>query len=193
MEKPIKYADMSLEQFTSAAASAKPIPGGGGAAALAGALSAALGAMSCALTLEGAAENPALKEALDKLEVTRGYFVRLIDEDARSFKPVEKYIIGKDKNDPQRVEKVMYTGTRTLELLAAVADSAAPVSASEIGCAVELCLAAMRAARLTIMANASHMADDVFARTLRRECEMVFEQFEPVAKQTLDKVMGKIM
>lgn len=40
-----KYAEMSLNDFSAALASKEAVPGGGGAAAVAGALAAALGGM----------------------------------------------------------------------------------------------------------------------------------------------------
>ena len=45
-----KFADMSLDAFTAALASKEAVPGGGGAAGLAGALAAALGARVSNLT-----------------------------------------------------------------------------------------------------------------------------------------------
>lgn len=48
----MELKDMSLETFASALASTEPTPGGGGAAALVGALSAALCSMAGGITLQ---------------------------------------------------------------------------------------------------------------------------------------------
>ena len=49
----MKLADMTVAQFVAATASEEPAPGGGSAAALEGALGAALSAMVCGLTTVG--------------------------------------------------------------------------------------------------------------------------------------------
>ena len=57
---------------------------------------------------------------------------------------------------------------------------------------LELCRAAMRASRLNILINAAGMADEVFAMTLQRECELVFEQYGPVIDSGLAAVEARI-
>ena len=99
-----KFADMSLDAFTAALASKEAVPGGGGAAGLAGALAAALGAMVCNLTSgkKKYAEYEAdIAAALEKLELTRKYMLRLVDEDAKAFQPLQKYL-SLPKDDPER-------------------------------------------------------------------------------------------
>ena len=63
---------------------------------------------------------------------------------------------------------------------------------SDVGVGLELCRAAMRSARLNILINASGMSDEVFAMTLRRECELVFEQYGPVIDAGLKAVEERI-
>ena len=97
-----KFADMSLDAFTAALASKEAVPGGGGAAGLAGALAAALGAMVCNLTSgkKKYAEYEAdIAAELEKLELTRKYMLRLVDEDAKAFQPLQKYL-SLPKDDP---------------------------------------------------------------------------------------------
>ena len=87
-------------EFISQLASTAPVPGGGGAAALCAALSAALVSMAGELSLgkkstaEYAAELTALKAAAkDKA----GHFLALIDADADAFEPLSRaYSIPKD-------------------------------------------------------------------------------------------------
>lgn len=50
----------------------------------------------------------------------------------------------------------------------------------------------MRASRLNILINAAGMTDEVFAMTLRRECELVFEQYGPVIDAGLAAVEARI-
>lgn len=203
-----KFAEMKLDAFTEALASKDAVPGGGGAAALAGALAAALGSMVCNLTTgkKKYAEYEAdITSALEKLELTRKYMLRLIDEDAKAFEPLKKYL-SLPADDPERAAhmdsalrvacfiptEVMYTAAQAAETLRSLADKGAKGAISDVGVGLELCRAAMRAARLNILINAAGMTDDVFAMTLRRECELVFEQYGPVIDEGLRIVEERI-
>lgn len=203
-----KFAEMKLDAFTEALASKDAVPGGGGAAALAGALAAALGSMVCNLTTgkKKYAEYEAdIASALEKLELTRKYMLRLIDEDAKAFEPLKKYL-SLPADDPERAAhmdsalrvacfiptEVMYTAAQAAETLRSLADKGAKGAISDVGVGLELCHAAMRAARLNILINAAGMTDDVFAMTLRRECELVFEQYGPVIDEGLRIVEERI-
>ena len=202
-----KFADMSLDAFTAALASKEAVPGGGGAAGLAGALAAALGAMVCNLTSgKKYAEYEAdIAAALEKLELTRKYMLRLVDEDAKAFQPLQKYL-SLPKDDPERAAhmdsalrvacfiptEVLYSAAQTAEVLRSLADKGAKGAISDVGVGLELCRAAMRAARLNILINAAGMEDEVFAMTLRRECELVFEQYGPIIDAGLAAVEARI-
>ena len=172
-----KYAEMSLNDFSAALASKEAVPGGGGAAAVAGALAAALGGMVCNLSAgkKSCAEHAEfIAKALEELELTRKYMLRLADEDAKAFAPLKKYL-SLPKDDPER---------------AAHMDSALRVACfipTEI-----LYTAARTAELLNILINAAGMSDEVFAMTLRRECELVFEQYGPVIDSGLAAVEARI-
>ena len=92
--------EKSCMDFCAALASSAPVPGGGGAAALAGALAAALCAMAARLT----ASKPAFADRAGELngliaraDALRGALLRLIDADAEGFAPLSKaYAIPKD-------------------------------------------------------------------------------------------------
>ena len=193
-----KFAKMSLEEFGAALASKEAVPGGGGVSALAGALAAALGEMVCGLTSgkKKYAEYEAdIAEAAKKLELTRRYMLRLIDEDAKAFEPLKKYM-SLPKDDPERAAH-MDSALRVAcfiptEVLRSLADKGAKGAISDVGVGLELCRAAMRSARLNILINAAGMEDEVFAMTLRRECELVFEQYGPVIDAGLAAVEARI-
>ena len=203
-----KFADMSLDAFTAALASKEAVPGGGGAAGLAGALAAALGAMVCNLTSgkKKYAEYEAdIAAALEKLELTRKYMLRLVDEDAKAFQPLQKYL-SLPKDDPERKAHmdaalrvacyvptdVLYTCEDVAGLLAPLSEHGLRGAVSDVGVGLELCRAAMRAARMNILINASIMPDEVFAMTLRRECELVLGRCEPVIDAALERVEARL-
>ena len=202
-----KFAGKTLDGFTKELASSEAVPGGGGAAALAGALDASLGGMVCALS-EGkkscAAHAPYIAEAAEKLERIRKYMLHLIDEDGKAFQPLKKYF-SLPKDDPERQAhmdsalrvacyiptEVMYTAAEAAEILAGLAEKGVKGAISDVGVGIVMCRAAMRASELNILINAAGMRDEVFAMTLRRECELVFEKYDPIMDAALSAVKGR--
>lgn len=203
-----KFAGMTITEFDDALASSAPAPGGGGAAALAGALAAALGSMVCNLTAgkkSYAQYEEDNQKALQHLEAARKHLLTLIDEDARAFAPLQKYL-SLPKDDPERKAHmdaalrvacyvptdVLYTCEDVAGLLAPLSEHGLRGAVSDVGVGLELCRAAMRAARMNILINASIMPDEVFAMTLRRECEIVLGRCEPVIDAALERVEARI-
>ncbi|MDL2250985.1 cyclodeaminase/cyclohydrolase family protein, partial [Lachnospiraceae bacterium OttesenSCG-928-J05] len=88
---------MMLEQtaieFIEQLSSKEPVPGGGGAAALVGALSGALGQMVCNLTI-GKKKYAFVEEEvitiLEEIENHKKKLIHLVDEDAAGFLPLSK-------------------------------------------------------------------------------------------------------
>ncbi len=78
----------SIASFTSRLAARTPTPGGGSAAALAGAVASALGEMVLAYSIDPAAPAEPLVAARSALAEGRRRFLGLVDEDARSYEAV---------------------------------------------------------------------------------------------------------
>ncbi len=85
--------EMTIKEFLDILASDKPAPGGGAAAAIAGAMGAGLGSMVANLTIgkEGyEAVQDFFKEKLVKIEAMRAKLTELVDLDANAFSGVIK-------------------------------------------------------------------------------------------------------
>ncbi len=83
-----KLTDLSSREFLTELASAAPVPGGGGAAALAGALAAALSSMVANLTIgkeKFAAQEEKVRALLSAVEKTRVKLLELAESDAAVF------------------------------------------------------------------------------------------------------------
>lgn len=83
-----KLTDLSSREFLTELASAAPVPGGGGAAALAGALAAALSSMVANLTIgkeKFAAQEEEVRALLSAAEKTRVKLLELAESDAAVF------------------------------------------------------------------------------------------------------------
>jgi len=94
----------TLDGWIDELAGGAPVPGGGSAAALAGALAAALVAMVARLTIGRkayASAEPRMRQVLAEAEALRGQLRRLVDDDAAAYAKVSAaYKLAKD--DPRR-------------------------------------------------------------------------------------------
>ena len=174
----------SLSEFTAQLASAQPAPGGGGAAALAGALAASLAAMAANVT----AANPRYADrhdALATLAASCDAQLALIDADAAGFLPLQRaYAIPKD--DPTRAARLADAAhtaclaplamlehcEQVALLLPAALSTASPLLHSDIGCAAALCSAAAEAAELNVLVNTGLLAPDDRAATEARAARL---------------------
>ncbi|MBU0641594.1 MAG: cyclodeaminase/cyclohydrolase family protein [Planctomycetes bacterium] len=99
---------ISTSDYLSRLASAAPAPGGGSAAALTGALAAALGQMVSALTIgkpQFADVEPRVRALQTRLERTGAMLRRLVEEDATAYEALSAaFKIAKD--DPERKARI---------------------------------------------------------------------------------------
>ena len=98
--------EKNVDKFLETLASKAPAPGGGGAAALCGAVGIALGNMVGNLTIgkkKYADVQEDIKALNEKAEELRAEFLALIDADAAAFRPLSR-AYGIPKDDPARAE-----------------------------------------------------------------------------------------
>mgnify|MGYP000736125647 CR=1 FL=1 len=84
---------MTIQEFLDVLSSKEPVPGGGGASALAGALGNALGQMVANLTIgkkKYALVEDEIKELAERMKGIQGQFSALADQDAKVFAPLAK-------------------------------------------------------------------------------------------------------
>jgi len=169
--------------LSKALANTEPTPGGGSAAAAAGAMGCALGAMALGISLKSkkldAAKRPALEQALQAMERGREDFQKLAAEDAQSFEGFKK-AQALPKDDPARAGKMqealaaaaevpLRTAAAAQEAHAAAKALAAVVSpavASDLNCALHLLKAAALCAAENVRINTSGLKDREKARAL---------------------------
>ncbi len=197
-----------LTEFASALASSAPVPGGGGAAALAGALAAALGSMVGNLTVgkkKYKDNEPRLIEMNAAAETLRADLLRQIDADAEGFEPLSK-AYGIPKDEPGRdetLEKCLHMAAAApMEILRLSCDAVAlaeeyarlgsKLMISDAGCAAALGEAAIRAAALNVRVNTRLMKDRDYAETMNQELEERLQKYIPVAKETYSIVEGEL-
>ena len=89
----MKISEKTCIEFVDVLASKSAVPGGGGAAALVGAIGMALGSMVCNLTIgkkKYAEYEESVKEILTKAAEIEKNLLNMIDEDAKNFLPLSK-------------------------------------------------------------------------------------------------------
>src|SRR3954453_16249917 len=79
-----RLVDLTLRAFSDELSSDAPVPGGGSAAAYAGALGAALAAMVARIAMKKS-DDAALREYVGEMENLRADFLRLVDDDSAAY------------------------------------------------------------------------------------------------------------
>lgn len=196
----------SCRKFTSVLASSAPAPGGGGAAALVGALGTALGGMVASLTVgkkKYAAVEAEILAVKEKCDCLQQQLLDQVEADEAGFLPLLKaYQIPKTDPDRSRIlEEASQTACvapiriielccESIECIAVVAEKGSRMAVSDAGCAAAVCKAALQAAALSVFVNTNAMTDRNIAeehnrRTtlmLNKYCRMADDIFETVLK-----------
>jgi methenyltetrahydrofolate cyclohydrolase len=183
------YGSMALADLLDAFAANDPVPGGGSAAALAGALGASLLIMVAGLpkTRTGAPEEAAdLAEASARLRPLRDMLISLIDQDSDAYSGVLAAMRQpKGTGDEQQarraaIDAAMQGATevpletmrccqQALRGAVVVATHGSQVAATDSGAAIELLLAGLRCAAMNVDVNVKSASDAAFAARVTAE------------------------
>jgi glutamate formiminotransferase/formiminotetrahydrofolate cyclodeaminase len=198
----------SFADLLNAFASDAPTPGGGSAAALAGAMGAALAEMVASLTLSKekyAASHEAVRPIAGLARRTRQELQRLAHEDSEAYDAVvAARRLPKDTPDQEKVrtrktseanrlaaEVPMRTARSAVRLLGAMPDLAKkgnPNAASDAGAAALLLEAAAHAALLNVAINLAGIDDAAFAADLKAESQRLSDEAVRIRERALSTV-----
>ena len=202
-------AEQTCQGFLDALASKAPVPGGGGASALVGALGAALCTMVGNYTVgkkKYADVEEDVKALMARAEDIRARLLALVDADAEAFEPLSKaYAIPKD--DPSReavMEKCLQDAAATpmailrlsceaIDLHREMLDKGSVIMLSDVGTGVVFCQSALYGAALNVRVNTKSMADRAFAQAMDDEADALVEKYSVIARQVYDAVMGRFV
>lgn len=193
-----RLVGLSCSEFASELAAREPVPGGGGAAALVGALAAALCSMVGNFTV-GKARYANVEEDVRRLlaeaDDTRRRLLELVDEDARAFAPLSRaYAIPReDPTRPQRLEEatrdackaplaMMEQCSRVIELLEEMAEKGSRMLLSDVACGAYLARAALEAASVNVLVNTSSLGERSFAQDAESRCDALLAEYVPRAE-----------
>ena len=199
--------DMTMEscrKFVEVLASDAPAPGGGGAAALVGAIGTALGNMVGSLTLgkkkyaDVQEEIIALKKRCDELQKE---LLDQVEADDKGFVPLAK-AYGIPKDDPNR-DAILEDATVTacavpmhimelccqaLDCVAVFAAKGSRLAVSDAGCAAVCCKAALQAASLNVFINTKSLKNREVAEEMNAKAGGMLTKYCPMADEIFNSV-----
>ena len=199
--------DMTLEscrKFVEVLASDVPAPGGGGAAAVVGALGTALGNMVGSLTVgkkkyaDVQDEILALKAKCDQLQTQ---LLDQVEADEKGFLPLAK-AYGIPKDDPNR-DKIMEEATieackvpmhimelcsEAIDCIAVFAQKGSRLAVSDAGCGAVCVKAAAQAASLNVFINTKSLKNRDAAEELNRQTNLMLNKVCGLADDIFEEV-----
>jgi len=199
--------DMTMEscrRFVEVLASDAPAPGGGGAAALVGAIGTALGNMVGSLTVgkkkyaDVEAEILALKEKCDALQTQ---LLNQVEADEVNFLPLAK-AYGIPKDDPNRDQimeeatliacttpvKIMELCCEALDAIAVFAEKGSRLAVSDAGCGAVCVKAALQAASLNVFINTKSLKNRAVADEMNAKCLGMLDEYGALADRIFESV-----
>ncbi len=198
------FTQKSCREFVEVLASNAPVPGGGGAAALVGAIGTALGNMVGSLTVgkkkyaDVEAEIIALKAKCDGLQT------ELLDQvpaDAVGFEPLAK-AYGIPKDDPNRDKiledativacqvpmKIMELCCEAIEAISVFAAKGSRLAVSDAGCGAVCCKAALQSASLNVFINTKSLKNRAVAEEMNAKANGMLDKYCAMADEIFASV-----
>jgi methenyltetrahydrofolate cyclohydrolase len=207
-----KIKDTAVEPFLDALASQAATPGGGSAAAIIGAMGAALVSMVCNLTIgkkKYAEVEGEMKDVLAKSEALRLKLTGMIEDDVTAFDAVmaaygmakesdadkaarEKAIQAALKQATEVPLRCCYAAREVIDLAAIASDKGNLNVISDAGVAVLAAYAALRSAALNVFTNARMITDKVFAEAKLKELHGLLAGAESATEKAYGVVKDKL-
>ena len=200
--------EQSVAAFAEKLASSAPTPGGGAAAALCGALAAALCAMASRLTAgrkKYADRAEDLKCIVSRSDELRQRLLLLIDEDAENFAPLAAaYSLPKGEAGTAEALRsatltaceapmeMLRCSAAAVELLETAETLCSPLLLSDVGCGASLARCSMECAAMNVRVNTRSLPEDPEARYLEEELSRLLETWLPRAEAVSASVMRRL-
>lgn len=204
--------EQTIEQYLQVLSSKQPVPGGGGASALSGALGSALGLMVGNLTIgkkKYAAVEEEVKGYLERLERLQQKFIRLADEDAEVFAPLAAAYGLPSGTDEEKAYKdqvmeknllaaslvplsIMETTVEMLLLLKELEQKGSVMAVSDVGVAVQFARTALTGAVMNVYINTRSMKNRDKAREMNEEASHMLTSGTAQADEIYGKVLERL-
>ena len=206
-----KIAQSTCEEFVTILASSAPVPGGGGASALVGAIGMALGDMVGSLTLgkkKYADVQIDIEQLKKKAGVVEKELLNLIERDAEVFAPLSRaYGLPKASAEEQAYKaqvmeaalkeacavplSIMERCCEAILLLEEFAQKGTVIAISDAGCGAACCRAALTSASMNVFINTKSMTDRTYADRINQEANEMLEQYIPLSDAITSAVLAR--
>ena len=208
----MKLVQASCVGFVDETFSKAPVPGGGGVAALAGALGTALGGMVCNLTTgkkKYAQYEEDIQRIMNEAEALKNRLLELIDEDAHNFFPLSKsYGLPKNTEEEKKIKEetlqkclkvaiqgpvdIMKVCHDAIKLQEELVDKGSMLAISDVGCGVLLLKGAMQSGWLNVVVNLNSITDEKYVADLRAELVPLMDEGCRICDEVYEKVLAKL-
>ena len=198
------FSTVPCNEFVEVLASKAPVPGGGGASALVGAVgSLTVGKKKYADVEEEMWELKAKSDALQK------DLLRLIERDAEVFEPLSKAYGMPRETEEEKAEKarvmeivlkdacsvpmeIMEKCCEAIEIIKEFAAKGSALAISDAGVGAAFCKAALEGASLNVYINTKSMKNREYAEELNAKCDAMLEKYTKMADEIFAGVLGRL-
>lgn len=207
-----KMVDRTCVDFLDVLSSKAPVPGGGGAAALGGAIGMALSNMVGNLTVgkkKYADVEDEVKELLAKGYKVLEELIVLVDKDAEVFEPLSKAYGLPTETDEQKkfkadtmeecskvactvpmdIMRKSYEGIKIHERMGQIGSN---LAISDVGCGVVFLKAALVSGMQNVLINVNSIKDQEYVKNTSEEMNRLLTDGNRIADETLQLVIDKL-
>ena len=194
----------SVAEFTELLASPAPVPGGGGACALVGAVGIALGDMVGELTVgkkKYADVEAEIRSLMDRAQDLRRRLLACVQKDAVAFEPLSR-AYGIPRDDPGRdevMEKCLHDAAavpleifdlacEAIEIERDFAEKGSKLVISDAATGVSFCRAALEGAAVNVKVNTRLMKDREYAGRIDAHVDEGLARYRELAQQVFETV-----
>ncbi|MDO5417629.1 MAG: cyclodeaminase/cyclohydrolase family protein [Lachnospiraceae bacterium] len=202
----------TLREFLEVLSSKAPVPGGGGASALGGAMGNALGQMVANLTIGKKRYQDVeddVRELLERMVRLQQDFVNLADLDAEVFTPLAAAYGLPSGTEEEKAHKdqvmeenllaaslapvqIMEKAVEMLDILAELAQKGSRMAVSDVGVGVQFVRASLLGAVMNVYINTKSMKNREKAGELNAYADRMVEEGTKKADAIYSQVLGKL-
>lgn len=208
----MNFSKMPCDEFVSVLATKAPVPGGGGASALVGAIGCALGNMVGSLTVgkkKYADVEAEIRELQAKSDQLQAELLHLMERDAQVFEPLSK-AYGLPKNtEEEKAEKarimeaalkeacsvpmeIMKKCCEAIDVIEVFAEKGSVIAISDAGVGAAFLKGALEGASLNVYINTKSMMDRVYADGLNEQADQMLQVYGKKAADIFEAVKKRL-
>lgn len=202
------YAENTLKEFTKNVADPEVAPQGISVLADCAANMTSIALLAARITKNERPlemEDAQLDECLKVLELARGNMLYLVDDGIRAEQPYKKYAASDltQKENQEHFQAslrvantiptdMLYKMQDLSRYLIYLAEEGSQEALADTAIALQLCKAILQGARALILERGQKMTDDIFAMTIRREAEILFQETMPKIDTALETIEERL-